>query len=128
MTRSNGWKGGKMKYKTTAKELRRYYPNNRTIAIGYCNAQYLLYYQNPNCYTCGVYGWNFDGYELQGNTTLITTGYRGTYGIRPDFDTLRDYEKRAETVIHSREKTYEKKKSEVNALLFEFIDKTIRRG
>ena len=117
-----------MKYKTTAKELRRCYTNNRTIAIGYCDAQYLLYYQNPNCYTCGVYGWNFDGYELQGDTTLITTGYRGTYGIRPDFDTLRDYEKRAEIIIHSMEKTHEEKKSEVNALLYEFIDKTLNRG
>lgn len=115
-----------MKYRTTAKELRKCYPNNRTIAIGYCNAQNLLHYQNPNCYTCGVYGWNFDGYEIDEKCVLITTGYRGTFGTRPDFDTLRDYEKRAETIIYSRGKTYEEKKSEVNALLFEFINKTLK--
>lgn len=120
-----------MKYKTTAKELRRCYSNNRAIAIGYCEAQYLLYYQNPNCYTAGVYGWNFDGYELQGikgDNVLITTGYRGTFGTCPDYDTLRDYEKRAEQIIHDGEKTHEKKKSEVNALLFWFIDKTLNKG
>lgn len=117
-----------MKYKTTAKELRKCYPNNRTIAIGYCDAQNLLHYQNPNCYTCGVYGWNFDGYELQGNTTLIVTGYRGTFGTRPDYDTLRDYERRAEKIIYSssKEKTFEEKRNEVNELLFDFIDKTLK--
>ena len=49
-----------MKYKTTAKEIRKGACNLHSA--GYCDLQYLLTNHSPNAYTCGVYGWNFDIY------------------------------------------------------------------
>lgn len=65
-----------MKYKTTRKSV----VENSTniIAIGYCGADHLLRGIEPRAYTCGVYGWNFDVYEVHGLT--ICTGYRGMPG------------------------------------------------
>lgn len=67
-----------MKYKTTAKAIREGALNPRSA--GYCDLQYLLRNHEPNAYTCGVYGWNFDVYEVYGLT--ICTGYRGMVGKR----------------------------------------------
>ena len=67
-----------MKYKTTAKALREGACNLRSA--GYCDLQYLLTNHSPVAYTCGVYGWNFDVYEVYGLT--ICTGYRGMPGER----------------------------------------------
>lgn len=115
-----------MKYKTTAKELRRCY-NGRAIAIGYCNAQNLLNYEKPTCYTCGVYGWNFDGYEIYEKNVLITTGYRGMFGTRVDYDLLKDYETRAEKIVYSRDSnlTHDAKRDAIHKLLIELIDKVL---
>ena len=55
-----------MKYKTTAKALRDGACNLRSA--GYCDLQYLLTNHSPVAYTCGVYGWNFDVYEVYGLT------------------------------------------------------------
>ena len=67
-----------MKYKTTAKAIREGALNPR--CAGYCDLQCLLRNHEPNAYTCGVYGWNFDVYEVYGLT--ICTGYRGMVGKR----------------------------------------------
>lgn len=47
---------------------------------GYCDLSYLLNNHSPIAYTCGVYGWNFDVYEVYGVT--ICTGYRNMPGAR----------------------------------------------
>lgn len=65
-----------MKYKTTTKALRAGSCNLR--CAGYCDLSYLLREHKPIAYTCGVYGWNFDVYEVYGLT--ICTGYRGMPG------------------------------------------------
>jgi hypothetical protein len=83
----------KMKYKTTAKEIRN--SSAPVIAISYCGAQALLNYRSPEAYTCGVYGWNFDVYRVHG--VVICTGYRGMVGIAPNYDTLNALEKQAIT-------------------------------
>ena len=67
-----------MKYKTTAKAIREGALNPR--CSGYCDLSYLLTNHSPVAYTCGVYGWNFDVYEVYGLT--ICTGYRGMVGKR----------------------------------------------
>ena len=45
------------------------------FAIGYCDIQHLLRYQDKLGYTYGVYGWNFDVYKI--GDCVISTGYRG---------------------------------------------------
>ena len=105
-----------MKYKTTAKAIREGACNPRSV--GYCDLQYLLNNHNPIAYTCGVYGWNFDVYEVYGVT--ICTGYRGMIG--PSCEGIVEYEKKAEEILswENKEMTYDEKREAVENLLHEF--------
>ena len=60
-----------MKIKETRKSIMNRY---RCVAIGYCDAYYLLHGFYPTYYTSGVYGWNADVYIING--VAIVTGYR----------------------------------------------------
>lgn len=82
-----------MKFKTTATAIRNGYC--KIISVDYCMAQRLLRYRSPIAYTCGVYGWNFDVYDVSDITpsTVICTGYRGMpKGIDYSYELLRDAE------------------------------------
>ena len=84
-------KADKMKHKTTAKAIRQNYPQNLILNVGYCGAQNLLRYEEPMAYASGVYGWNFDLYEIEG--IAIVTGYRGTPASKNfDYKILKKYE------------------------------------
>ena len=103
-----------MKYKTTAKAIREGSCNPRSA--GYCDLQFLLTNHRPNAYTCGVYGWNFDVYEVYGVT--ICTGYRGMVG--PRCEGISEYEKKAEAIFHDEKLTYDEARNAVENLLHEF--------
>ena len=103
-----------MKYKTTIKAIREGACNPRTV--GYCDLQYLLTNHSPNAYTCGVYGWNFDVYDLDGIT--ICTGYRGMIG--PRCEGIAEYEKKAKDIFHDEKLTYNEAREEIENLLHEF--------
>lgn len=109
-----------MKYKATIRECRNLY---NCIKVGYCGLQNLLHYESPTAYTCGVYGWNFDVYEL--DNLSITTGYRGMVGRSVDYELIRKYDKKAESIIYdySHGWTYEQKKKKVRKLLADFATK-----
>ena len=100
-----------MKYKTTAKALKEYGYNVKSA--GYCDLQYLLYFTEPTAYTCGIYGWNFDVYHLDG--VIITTGYRGMVGNRAEG--IREYEEKALAIINNYSIPYEEKRKEIDILL-----------
>lgn len=51
-----------------------------TVRVGYCMGQSLLRDIEPDYYTAGIYGWNFDVYQIAGLT--ICTGYRGMIGAK----------------------------------------------
>lgn len=71
------------KYRTTVKAIRdAMRAGTPTVALGYCELQSLLSCADPEAYTVGVYGWNFDVYRLGGLT--ICTGYRGMIGADVD--------------------------------------------
>lgn len=61
-----------MKVKITNKDLRQGY---YTISLGYCDAQDILKFQAARFYNYGLYGWNYDVYEIDWNIA-ICTGYR----------------------------------------------------
>ena len=103
-----------MKYKTTAKAIREGACNPRSV--GYCDLQNLLNNHSPIAYTCGVYGWNFDVYEVYGVT--ICTGYRGMVG--PRCEGVAEYEKKAESIFHDEKLTYDEARNAVENLLREF--------
>lgn len=105
-----------MKYRTTIKEIRENACNPRSV--GYCDLQHLLTNHSPNAYTCGVYGWNFDVYEIYGVT--ICTGYRGMVG--PRCEGIAEYEKKAAKILswENKEMTYDEKREAVENLLHGF--------
>lgn len=78
-----------MKTKVTNKQLKNNY--NIVLSVGYCDAQNLLKNIKPFGYNSGVYGWNFDAYEIPCTNICITTGYRST-GKSIDYNFLRKYE------------------------------------
>lgn len=106
-----------MKYKTTAKAIREGAINPRSA--GYCDLQSLLTNHSPIAYTCGVYGWNFDVYEVYGLT--ICTGYRGMVGER--LKGISEAEGKAKSIRYGeagRGMTHEEKREAVENLLHEF--------
>lgn len=105
-----------MKYRTTVKALREGACNLR--CADYCDLQNLLRAHNANAYTCGVYGWNFDVYEICGLT--ICTGYRGMPGKR--LVQIAEYEAKAAAVWDDYNKPYEQRCEEVENLLHEFCE------
>lgn len=108
-----------MKFKTTAKGIRD--NGGKIIAIGYCGAQHLLNYENAIGYTCGVYGWNFDVYKVDGVT--ICTGYRGMPGKHIDYALLCEYEEKAEKIVYDCNMPFEEQREKVRFLLRDLIAK-----
>lgn len=97
-----------MKFKTTRKEIVNNYSNIR--AVGYCDLYYLLSFKNPSAYTCGVYGWNFDVYALDGLT--ICTGYRNMPGKAAQG--IKEYEAKAKKSLIVAKTGKRKKKKQIN--------------
>lgn len=86
-----------MKYKTTRKAIVTGTPSACLVSAGYCDLQSLLMYHSPVAYTAGVYGWNFDVYDVHGLT--ICTGYRGMPGRRAK--NIAEYEEKARRIRES---------------------------
>lgn len=104
-----------MKYKTTRKAIVNGSAN--LVCAGYCDLSHLLHNHAPIAYTCGVYGWNFDVYEVYGLT--ICTGYRGMPGRRAN--NINEYEKKARDILSWENKTPDEEKIKtVEKLLKEF--------
>ena len=97
-----------MKFRTTTKAIKS--SGRDLIYTGYCDLADLLRYESPIAYTCGVCGWNYDIYEIEG--ILICTGYRGMPGKRAK--NVRDYNEKARAVVHNPDA--------VSRLLHKFIE------
>lgn len=105
-----------MKFKTTTKSLRESASNLR--CAGYCDLQSLLRNHSPIAYTCGVYGWNYDIYEVYGLT--ICTGYRGMPGKRLEGIAEAEAESTKIWGNYDKSVTWEDKCNAVETLLHEF--------
>ena len=103
-----------MKIKLTNKEVKALYPNIKSA--GYCEIQTLLRGIEPVAYTCGVYGWNYDVYNINGLT--ICTGYRGMPGER--LEKCSEYEEKAAAIWGNYSITYDDRAEQVKQLLKEF--------
>ena len=106
-----------MKFKTTTKAIRNGSVNVK--CAGYCDLCHLLQYHEPIAYTCGVYGWNYDVYEVYGVT--ICTGYRGMPGTR--LDGIAEYDRKAREIVDNWDISYNEKREKVENLLKEFCEK-----
>lgn len=103
-----------MKFKTTTKQVKNGCVNIKYA--GYCDLQFLLRNHEPTAYTCGVYGWNYDIYEIYGVT--ICTGYRGMPGTR--LEQISEYEKMARDIWDNYKTPYEERQNAVESLLKAF--------
>lgn len=107
-----------MKYKTTRKAIVEGTPANSLVSVGYCDLDELLCYHSPAAYTSGVYGWNFDIYEVYGLT--ICTGYRGMPGRKAN--NVREYEQKAKAIRYNYDIPWEQGKEMIENLLKEFCE------
>ena len=118
-----------MKFKTTSKKIKEIYTRNNILEISYCDLQNLLKYENPTAYNSGVYGWNYDLYEVDG--VAIVTGYRSMpTGKNFNYELVHNYEQKAREVNQRRKtdkETWEEydrnKKESINNLFKEFLKK-----
>lgn len=103
-----------VKIKMTRKAITQNFGNIR--CEGFCDLQNLLSNHEPIAYTCGVYGWNFDVYDVYGVT--LCTGYRRTPGKRAEG--IEEYEAAAARIRRDGTRTYEERQKDVEKLLMEF--------
>ena len=106
-----------MKFKTTRKAV--VSGSNNIIQVGYCAAWHLLKNHEPIAYTSGMYGWNFDVYQVYGVT--ICTGYRNMPG-RAAKD-LTWFEQEARAIYEKREMPYEQRSELIEGALKCFCEK-----
>lgn len=122
-----------MKFKTTSKAIKQNYSQNYILNIGYCDLQYLLKYESPKAYTSGVYGWNFDLYDIEG--IAICTGYRGMpQGKDFDYSLVRKYEEKAKKIADRHKKDNQtwiqfdnKQRKDMKKLLNNFLKEVYAR-
>ena len=91
------------KIKMTRKAITQNFGNIR--CAGFCDLQNLLSNHEPGAYTCGVYGWNFDVYDVHGVT--LCTGYRRMPGKRAEG--IEEYEAAAARIRRDGTRTYEER-------------------
>lgn len=115
-----------MKVRVSAKELRQRF-GGRTITLGTFSPNYLMAYNSPDYYTCGMYGWNFDAVVF-GNT-LICWGDRGTFGKLADYDRIQFYENKAKEIYEHLYKDYSQEEviKKIDELLRDFIGETLHK-
>lgn len=113
-----------MKIKVTKKEIMGAY--NNVICIGYCDLAWLLRGDiEPRFYTCGVYGWNSDIYQVD-NNTAICTGYRPFGNIYVSYNGLcSKYNEKARKIWNNYDLDYKTQCKKVNKLLEKFINECL---
>lgn len=106
-----------MKYKTTEKAVKNGY--KYVVRIPYCALQSMLAYKSPIAYTAGSYGWKADIYDF--DNVAIVTGYSPFGNIKPDYDTIRSFEKEADNIRANISDFTEKVKA-LEVLIIRFLD------
>ena len=111
------------KIKTTKKAMKNSY--NQIISIGYCDAQFLLKFEEPIAYSTRSEGWACDYYDIDG--ILISTGYAplDDRNAKHDYDLIREYDQKARDIIYNYDKGYEEQREEVTQLLRQFVNEVI---
>lgn len=112
------------KLKVTRKDIKASY--NNIYNVGYCNMYYLLTGIEPRYYNCGVYGWNWDAYEIEEGICIIT-GYRNTLGVNVDSKQLRYYEEQAREIRENWGIKYDEQLRLIKELRKEFIEKVLNK-
>ena len=110
-----------MKYRTTKKAVIQ--GHNNCICVNYCGLQTLLQHIPPAAYTVRREGWAADIYELPGGNCIVT-GYAPFGNIRPSYDTMREYEKKAESILYDY--TNDNPRDDLEKLLTQFTNDVLQ--
>ena len=105
-----------MKAKMVRNQVYNLNGTNKIITIGYCKLDRILKYFNPIGYNAGIYGWNYDVYDLLGYT--FVTGYR-PIGNLTDYNLIKKYNELGKELSNLRDWT--EKKDRALELLEEFV-------
>lgn len=111
-----------MKIKILKKDILKNYDN--IICVGYCGLWYLLAHKNANFYTCGVYGWNADIYEINNNTCLVT-GYRPFGNITSNKNIDKKYNEKAKKIYYNKKWKYETITKKLEKLIESYINECL---
>ena len=118
-----------MKLRATKREIKE--NNYYILKIGYCELQYLLRPFEPFAYSCGVYGWNCDYYDITTNNhrIIISTGYapidNQNIKVKNDFyKIIRKYDDKARA-INGKPQDWKKTQSQLKKLMYKFIDNEV---
>jgi hypothetical protein len=113
------------KLKTTKKAMSNEY--NKIIKIGYCDAQYLLKFENEFAYSTRAEGWACDYYDIGG--VLISTGYAplADKNAKHDYETTKKYEDKAREIVCDYKIPYDEQEKQVKTLLDEFIYNCVKQ-
>ena len=107
-----------MSFKTTRKSIVNSTASKDLLSVGYCGLATLLQNHSPITYTCGVYGWNFDVYNVYGKT--ICNGYRGMPGRKANNEAA--YEEKARAISDNYDLSWEERRDRIESLLKEFCE------
>ena len=107
-----------MSFKTTRKSIVNSTASKDLLSVGYCGLVTLLKNHSPIAYTCGVYGWNFDVYNVYGKT--ICTGYRNMPGRKANSEAV--YEEKARAISDNYDLSWEERRDRIESLLKEFCE------
>lgn len=117
-----------MKLKASKKEIRE--GSYRVLAVGYCEADYLLKAAEPFSYCCGFYGWSCDNYEIttESHRLVISTGYSPINDqfiskkvLANKYDIIKKYNDKARKIVNTCGSWTETKRK-LNKLLARFVD------
>ena len=107
------------KSKTTKIAIKARY--DKIVKIGYCNAQFLLKFEEPTAYSERSEGWACDYYDVDG--VLISTGYAPIEGKNThcNYDIVKRYDDQAREIICDYSLKWDEQQAKVKTLLTEFI-------
>lgn len=104
----------------TKNEIKKQYET--IIQVGYCDLYDLTRQLKKIGYNAGIYGWNYDVFELDWNTCIIT-GYRtfdkGTIRLTSDF--IQYMDKKANKITNNNNCNYEEYEKQMDSLKNEFL-------
>ncbi len=119
------------KIRSTKKEVKE--ASYRVLAVGYCEAQFLLRGENPVCYCGGYYGWSCDNYDLSkyGYNLTISTGYSPVSDqniskeiIKNKYNIIKKYEEKARK-INCNSGSWETIQKKLTKNLIDFIKEIV---
>ena len=121
------------KIRSTKKDVKE--ASYRVLAVGYCEAQYLLKSEEPVCYCSGVYGWYCDNYDMKdfGYNLTISTGYSPITDqniskevLKNKYNIIKKYEEKARKIQNESRGNWEETKKKLKKNLLKFLEEVAK--